>query len=701
MGKPTLALTDIFLDSFAALPKTIQGKVTEFISKFRNNPDLPGINLHPVEDAADDKIYSVRIDLTYRGILASQPNGDSVTYLLLWVDHHDEAYKWARSKKCEVNKTTGSIQIYDVASIEAEAPLPLPEKSFYANYSDQDLLSIGVPEQQINFVRGFRNINELLAAKNKLPMDAYEGLEWIGHGYDLKELFEINSTQPQPMTASFADALKNPISQRSFVIIDGEEELRKIMAEPLEKWRIFLHPAQRKIVERNASGPIRVLGGAETGKTVAAMHRAKWLVEHLPADKKIFFTTYTVNLANDIRDQLRKLCSINEMHRIDVLNLDAWAFQYLQEHEYQYKIIYDKEFQTNMEEAISLSGVSVPYTTGFIMDEWQKIVVPQETFTKEQYLKAPRIGRGTRLDRKARLNLWEVFDSYQNLMRERKQRDVDTAMVECRKLMESQHDQGLYESVIVDESQDMSVSALRLLRTIAGSEHANDMFIVGDTHQRIYKNMAVLSKCGINVRGRSSHLRINYCTTEETRRYAFHLLEGLTFDDLDGENESKDHCQSLTHGEKPIVKNFISDEKEFQYILQQIEELESEGINLKNICVVAHTHNLLDKLIEKCNNANVRTYEIRASKVDDRTEDGIRIATMHRVKGLEFPYVFITGVNKNIVPYEKAIDHTDAITEAETMKAERCLLYVALTRAQKQAFITSFGVPSEFLQSVK
>ena len=93
----------------------------------------------------------------------------------------------------------------------------------------------------------------------------------------------------------------------------------------------------------------------------------------------------------------------------------------------------------------------------------------------------------------------------------------------------------LYPYIIVDEGQDFSQIAMELLRSIAGEPHRNDIFIVGDAHQRIYRNKTVLSKCGIQVRGRSSILRINYRTTEETRAYAFALLQGIPFDDLDGD----------------------------------------------------------------------------------------------------------------------------------------------------------------------
>lgn len=256
----------------------------------------------------------------------------------------------------------------------------------------------------------------------------------------------------------------------------------------------------------------------------------------------------------------------------------------------------------------------------------------------------------------------------------------------------------LRASIIVDEGQDFSDNAYRLIRALAGEEHPNDIFIVGDSHQRIYRNHPTLSKCGINVRGRSSILKINYRTTEEIRKHAFALLKGISFDDLDNEFDLGDQCQSLTHGEKPIVKNFSNANEEFEFLLSEVKRLRDSSVALTDICVVARTKKLVDDYIALFTKAGIRSYAIKRNKVDDRSLDGLRIATMHRVKGLEFKYVFVAAANTRILPLMSAIDKTDAVSESESMTSEKCLLYVAMTRAQKGVYITSYGRPSEFLE---
>ena len=282
---------------------------------------------------------------------------------------------------------------------------------------------------------------------------------------------------------------------QSFVVVDGEDELRRIMAEPLEKWRVFLHPTQRKIVNKTYSGPARVLGGAGTGKTVVAMHRAKHLADLLEGQEIILFTTYTANLASDIRDNLRKICTVEELRKIDVVNLDSWVAQFLREQGYSAEIVYDEKVHDIWEKVVAENDLDSEFSTSFYEDEYNRVVVAQEAFSLEKYVKASRSGRGTRLDRKKRMRIWKVFEAYQNAMKERQIRDINTAMYECGLLVAQMNSPTRYKHIIVDEGQDLSMNAFRLLRAIAGEEHENDIFVVGDAHQRIYKNKAALSKC--------------------------------------------------------------------------------------------------------------------------------------------------------------------------------------------------------------
>ena len=691
-----VAISSDFLTAFARLPRQVQGKVTEFVNKFRNDPLSPGINYEKLNAGIDKKIYSVRIDDTYRGIVVRQQ--ETGVYLLLWVDHHDEAYQWASRKRCDVNPKTGAIQVYDVQTIVEKAPA-LQQVHLFASAKDDDLLKLGVPEMQLDLVRSFVNKDDFYKAESAMPHDAYEHLSWLAEGFPMDEVLELIAEEQSSGTSgdNLAAALDVPTTLKSFVIVEGEDELRRIMAEPLEKWRVFLHPTQRKIVQKEYSGAARVLGGAGTGKTVVAMHRAKHLASNCTGQQRILMTTFTANLAADIKENLRKICTLEELRKIDVIHLDAWVNQFLRESGFTAQISYDDVINPLWEKAILLANNDLPFETSFYVEEWNRIVIAQEALSLEKYVKATRNGRGTRLDRKKRMQVWQVFENYQNLMKENQIRDINTAMYESTKLLQSSGKNARYVSVIIDEGQDFSDNAYRLIRALAGDEHPNDIFIVGDSHQRIYRNHPTLSRCGINVRGRSSILKINYRTTEEIRKHAFALLNGISFDDLDEEFDLGDKCQSLTHGEKPVIENFNNANEEFDYLLAEVKKLRDSGVLLTEICVVARTKNLVDDYIALFTKAGLRAYAIKRNKVDDRNFDGLRVATMHRVKGLEFKYVFVAAVNNRIIPLPSAINKTDSVSEIESITSEKCLLYVAMTRAQKGVYLTSYGRKSEFL----
>ena len=695
MGKALVAISSDFLTAFSVLPRQIQGKVTEFINKFRNNPRSPGINYEKIRNGMDENIWSVRIDDTYRGIVVRQDK--TGVYLLLWVDHHDDAYAWAQRKKCIINPNTGNVQVFDV--VIEDALVEEDKENIFKEFSDDDLIALGIPEEQMPLVRTISSEEMLYSQKSSFSEDAYEALEWLANGFSYKEVLQLFVPEPDEGAKddSLATALDNARSKKSFVIIKGEDELRLIMAEPLEKWRVFLHPTQNRIVQRDFSGPARVLGSAGTGKTVVAMHRAKHLASKLKDNEKILFTTYTTNLAGDIKENLRKICTVEEMRRIEVINLDSWVAQFMKEQGFTYTIAYDDMIKELWESAIIQSGGYEDFEESFYLEEWKKVISSYEAYTKEAYMKASRAGRGIPLNRRKRMKIWDVIEEYKLLMKDKQVRDVDTAMYECKSIIEKNPGLVGYKAVIVDEAQDLSMNAFRLLRAIAGEERRNDIFIVGDAHQRIYKNKVVLSRCGVNIRGRSGYLRINYRTTEEIRKYAYGLLKGITFDDLDTEYDNDNKCQSLTHGEMPIIKNFKSGAEELEFLIDEINRLYESGTDYRNICIVARTNSLLDGYITGLLSRGIKTYEIKRRKIDDRNFDGVRVATMHRVKGLEFRYVFVVAANSRIIPFHAAIAKTDPVAEEETLTGEKCLLYVALTRAQKTAYITSYGRQSEFL----
>ena len=695
MAEYTVAISSEFFTAFSKLPKAKQNRVMEFVSKFSSNPMLPGLNLEKINGAADAKMYSARIDDTYRAIAVREEN----TFLLLWVDHHDEAYEWAARKKVAINQSTGAIQIYTAQTTETQPELQPEATAVFGNLSDDDLIALGVPDDLIPLVRSVYDEKGIYAVQHQLPSEVYSALDLVRDGCEVAEVIELlYSESKKGENNDIRSALNNPITQMQFTVVDGEEELKAMMNAPLEKWRVFLHPSQKKMVTKTFAGPARVLGGAGTGKTVVAMHRAKYLAQQCTGNQRILFTTFTANLAQDIRDNLRKICNAEEMRRIEIIHLDAWITRYLRNQEYDYTIVYDDDGLADMwQEARMLTGEDFEFGDDFFKDEWESIVQAQGITTMAQYAQASRPGRGIRLSRKQRIAVWKVFEEYKTLMNKKKYRDVATAMNECCELLRSQPDYCPYTSIIVDEGQDFGMGAYRLLRALAGNERSNDLFIVGDAHQRIYRNKVTLSKCGIHVRGRSSQLKVNYRTTEEIRGWAMHVLKDIPFDDLDGGMDNAKGYRSLSHGDNPTVEPFNDATAEMAALISKIKEKLALGMDEREICVVARTNKMISEYVAGLQEAGIKIYEIKRSKTDDRQMPGIRIATMHRVKGLEFSCVFLVGMNHNVMPLKSAISSSDPSIKEEAMNSERCLLYVALTRAKKAAYVSGYGKISDFV----
>lgn len=700
----TIALSKDFLLAFSNVQKSHQKKVREFFEKFQLHPDSEGISYEPIQSARDKNFYSVRIDQAYRAVVARP---DPSIYVLMWVDHHDDAYRWAERKRLEVHPATGAIQVLDLAAVPAAAPMaapaPTPLGALFASVKDKHLLRLGVPDDLLPVVRSMNSDVDLERAESAFPQEAYEALFLLASGYSVDQVFtEMQKPQdPQPEIdkTDFTKALLNEDSQRRFYVVEGAQELAEILSAPLEQWRIFLHPKQRQLVRMRANGPVRVLGGAGTGKTVVAMHRARYLAEEVftGRDDRVLLTTFTRNLATDISQNLRKLCSDEKAWaRIEVKNLDGWTSTFLHTQGYRPEVVYDEDNDA-WRDALTLAPADSGLADGFYRVEWESIVQAQNITTMDEYLAAARIGRGTRLSREMKKKVWPVFQEYRAQLNERGKKEYVDLIRDARQLIENKGLHLPYRAVVVDEAQDMSAEAFRLLRTIV-PQGENDLFIVGDAHQRIYRHRVTLGRCGVDIRGRGKKLKINYRTTDEIRRFAVRLLEGRPIDDLDGGQDDQKGYMSLTHGMAPDIKVLKTAAEETDFIKQHIHGLVAAGSPIESICVVARTKKLVETYAGQLRTGGMEVYQVKADAADQRDRAGLRVATMHRVKGLEFEHVIVASANRGIVPLDAALaSGDDAITQRNLETGERALLYVGLTRARKSALITAYGDASPYL----
>ncbi len=686
--RPKVALAQDFLSNLPKLPSAVQGKVLKWALRFQTDPTAAGINYEPIRAARDKNLKSVRIDQDWRGIVFEPPSGD--VYVLMYVDHHDDAYKWAEGRRIAVNPVTGALQVFAVESVvepaleQARHATAEPTKSaeskskrkeqarpLYESLSDQELLSLGTPTELLGQVRSIRTEAELDALQTFLPVEAYEGLFLIAAGDTVSQILASRETRVDRSvnTEDFSTAIETAEAQARFAVVADEETMAAILNAPLAQWRVFLHPTQRKLAQGDRSGPVRVLGGAGTGKTVLAIHRAKWLAEQRASvDKKVLFTTFTRNLAADIEENLKTLCGPLVMEKIEVKNLDAWVHGFLRRHKYEHRIIYGRkqgEAADAWQRALGLQDPKLGLSADFYEEELEQIILAQGISTSDQYRLAKRTGRGTVLTRAKRDAIWPVFEEYRAQLARRKLKEVDDAYRDAAILMQDKPQP--YASIIVDETQDLGPQALRMLRAMVPNG-TNDLFFVGDGHQRIYnRHRASMSACGIDIRGRSRKLYLNYRTTEEIRRRAIAALEGCEVDDLDEGSDEVKRYKSISHGPAPKTLDFPHMEEALTGLPPLLRQSIGE---CRTVCVIVPKKHEAKVVHDFCKTANLSASILGPDERDKSDSKDIRIATMHRAKGLEFDEVVL------FLPKTWGQSPT---AEDDTKK----LIYVAMTRAKR------------------
>lgn len=680
---PKVALAQDFLSNLSKLPSSIQSKVLKWALKFQSDPTANGINYETIKGARDKNLRSVRIDQDWRGIVFKPDKGD--VYVLMYVDKHDDAYRWAETRRVAINRVTGAMQLFAVERAEevvepqatqpaAPDPPVLPDP-LYASLADSELLSIGSPEELIPEVRAIRSEHDLDAMQARLPVEAYEGLFLIAAGDSVSDVLKARETRidKQVDTEDFASALQTAESQARFVVVDDPDTMTAIMNAPLAQWRVFLHPTQRKLADSDRNGPMRVLGGAGTGKTVLAMHRAKWLAEHrLEEGQKVFFTTFTRNLAQDIEENLKTLCGQATMQRIEVQNLDAWVHGFLRKHQYEYTIIFDRRSGPAADAwnlALAAADTSLGLPPNFYEEEFENVILAQGVTTRDEYRLAKRRGRGTVLTRRKRDAIWPVFEEYRAAITLRKLKEVDDAYRDAATLLKETPSP--YASVIVDETQDFGPQALKLLRAMV-QPGKNDLFFVGDGHQRIYnQHRASMSACGIDIRGRGRKLYLNYRTTEEIRRSAVALLEGCEVDDLDEGSDEVRKYKSISRGPEPAIFHVPHLEDAFAKAVEVVKVALGAG---RSLCVMVSTKRETQETLKALKEAGIASTVIGPNERDRAESSAARVATMHRAKGLEFDEVVLIA-KPGLTP-----------GSARQFDKQR-LEYVALTRAKRNATV--------------
>ena len=655
---------------------------------------------HKIERAKDPNFWSVRANSDIRLIV----HKTAASILLCYVDHHDDAYAWAGRRRIENHPVTGAAQIVEVRELVEDifvqrpllidVDLPSTEPVFQ-NLDKEKLLSIGVPEDWVNDVLS-ADEEAFFHIADHLPQEAAEILlEVAGGDLSFSQAVEQAKSTSEDKNRNDDSGFAHPDAQRRFRVVEDSDALAVALDYPWEKWTVFLHPAQRIFAYRSYNGPARVAGSAGTGKTVVAIHRAIALHRKYP-DNKILLTTFTKTLANAMRVKLERLAGQDSsaLQQIDVRHLKGVAYQLMQQSGKQPNIISGSQLSSFFRSACKDLDVN-DFSIGFLMAEWEHVVDAWQLKSWEDYRDVKRLGRKTRIGGAKREKLWHIFEAVWQTM---EKRGVTTWSSLFEELQSRSTVASKYQNIIIDEAQDISVSELKFLAGIAG-DNEDSLFFAGDLGQRIFRQPFSWKSLGVDVRGRSNTLKINYRTSHQIRQQADRLLP-KEISDLDENEESRKATISLFNSLPPQILVVDDFDDENSIIADWINQQIKEGVPASEIGVFVRSEAELPRAKTAITLAGHEAFKI--TDTFEENETSISYGTMHLAKGLEFKSVAVMGCDEDILPQQERLERvTDASDLEEIYDTERHLLYVACTRAREHLLITGVGAGSEFLEDLE
>ncbi|SFL06806.1 UvrD/REP helicase N-terminal domain-containing protein [Streptosporangium canum] len=711
---PQLAFANSFWESYDRLEKPLKAGVRKAMEKFQRLTIAElyadeGLHLESVTNARDPRMRTIRITLGWRGVVLAPDDGSDV-FLLLNVLPHQEAYGWAAKRLYTVNTATRALEVRNVVAIEQLTPAL--EKAAAAapalllsRHSDTVLRDLGIDDQVLRAVRTIIDKPQLEAFASLFPEDQFEVLQFLAEGFSPEEVYRDVVAERRPAdaapesTESLAMAIANTASR--ITLITEPDELAEILDKPFAAWRVFLHPSQRRVAYRGSyNGSAQVTGGPGTGKTVVALHRVKHLLSRSPGSR-VLLTTYTTALARTLRENLALLLDDGkQLARVDVTTVNAFAHRVVRDLSGRAPSPIGDADERQIWRRVRRQ-FDLPWTEQFLAQEFRHVVLAQRVSSGEEYLRAERRGRGSALGPRQRERVWQAMEAFSAELRTA---GVTTHLQMCARatllLGGADLTRHGYDHVVVDEAQDLHPAQWRVLRA-AVPEGPDDLFITGDPHQRIYDSRVSLGVIGISVTGRSSRLRVNYRNTAEILTWSTGVLGEARIEELGGGgDDSLAGYRSLLHGKRPHTAGHPTEQAEVTALVEQVKDWIGQGVRPSEIAVCTRFNVLLDKVNDRLTAAGIPAVRVKDHPGVD--VEGVRLTTMHAMKGLEFRCVAVAGVSASAFPFAREITppEVDRIQHDSDMLRERCVLFVACTRARDALHVSWSGTPSPFLSPV-
>lgn len=685
-------IADTFTSSLGKLTDNEQKQVKTSAFDMQMNPANPGLHFHKLNAAKDPNFWSVRVNRDIRIIVHRSES----RLLLCYVDHHDDAYKWGERRKLETHPKTGAAQLVEIRETVKEivvptyfegAEQPICQQPALQACSEEDLLGFGVPADWIPDLLA-ANEDQILDLVDHLPAEAAEAVIELAAGGT-----PAIPDKPKPDE----DPFDHPDTFRRFRVVEDADMLALALDYPWEKWTVFLHPSQKALVEKKFNGPARVSGSAGTGKTIVALHRAVFLARQ-DHEARILLTTFSDPLARNLDEKLRILCgSMPRLReRIEVASLNSVALRLAKSLKDALPLVSEDVLHVTLTDVLEGTDLADLGSPQFVLKEWLEVVDAWQIKTWEAYRDFKRLGRKTKLAAPKRKLLWAIFEKFtERLFTEGVQ--TFASLLGALSAMHTDRIRGPYDYIIIDEAQDITPMQLKFAGAVS-SEGQDNLFFAGDLGQRIFQTPFSWASLGVNIRGRSRSLKINYRTSHQIRRQADQLLDSK-ITDVDGNEEDRSGTISVFNGAKPIIEVCDSVSEERERVADWLRDITESGVKPQEIGIFVRS---VDEIARAQDIAELAGLGSRV--LNDKTaaaSGALTISTMHLAKGFEFRYVAVVACDDEVIPSQKRIEEiTDQSDLEEVYNTERHLLYVAFTRARDGLMVTGVDPESEFLDDL-
>lgn len=683
---------------------SIKAKAWDFLTKLNQNAELTGLDVKIPKGPADKRVRTARVDLNYRAVLFAVSDDPEPMWLLAAIRPHDQAYEEAQSLVLDINPANGAMELtrpakidatvteYRKRTVEPDAPQVLP-------FTPEELVGLGINAEVAAQAVRLTSEDDVLGLAADLPEWQQQALLDLATGTSLQAVrasYELDYTAAP--SADPLEAVQRATSRMEFVYLEGDDELRRMLEGDFAAWRTYLHPTQRDLAYRSTyNGPFRLAGGAGTGKTVVALHRAAFLVRKSPT-ARVLLCTFTRNLAAQLQLDIRGLLGAGESERIDVRGVDQVVRRVVEHVDgAPGQPLGEREQEQLWEEAVHAAGVPADLAPhlgpAFLAGEYRTVVLALTEHTRDAYLKAKRTGRGLRLNRVQRAAVWRAVEAFERAVETSGRATFDVLAARAARLV-GDADVERYDHVVVDEGQDLHAGHWRVLRGLVASG-PNDLFICEDGHQRIYGERVVLGHFGIETRGRSRRLTLNYRTTRQNLRFAMGVIGDESVVDLDGDAETVAGYRSAFTGPTPELHGFASDGEEARFAADTVRRWIDGGVSPAAIAVLARRSAEQERARLALKDASVPVELLQRDGPGNA--DSVKIASMHRAKGTEFSRVIVIGAEAGVVPLDWVVEGRPEPEYSAARGRERSLFYVACSRARDQLIVTWSRTPSPFL----